>query len=153
MRKIVKSFFKKRVNNSIRKNNQKRLKAFTLTEVMVVLVIIGILMLIALPKMAGLFSKAHSVEAQKQLQYLASLELTYYQTKGRYSNNLAELGFTPPKTVQVENGTSKYIYEIVRADQSGFLARATAVVDFDNDGIVNVWEVSNEGNVTQTVAD
>lgn len=153
MRKIVKSFFKKMVNNSVRKNKQKRLKAFTLTEVMVVLVIIGILMLIALPSMTGLFGQAHALEAQKQLQYLANLEETYYQTKGRYSNDLAELGFTPPKTVQVDGGDAKYIYEIVKADNTGFIARATAVVDFDNDGIINVWEVSNEGSVTQTVAD
>ena len=145
----MKTFFNKLIN----KNKQKRLKAFTLTEVMVVLVIIGILMLIALPNLTGLFGKAHSLEAQKQLQYLATLEATYYQTKGRYSNDFAELGFTPPKTVQVDGGDAKYIYEIIRADNTGFTARATAVVDFDNDGIMNVWEVSNEGNVTQTVAD
>jgi type IV pilus assembly protein PilE len=144
---------KKIIKKSISKNTQKRLKAFTLTEVMVVLVIIGILMLIALPNMAGLFSKANSLEAQKQLQYLASLEESFYQTKGRYSNDLAELGFTPPKTVQVDGGDAKYIYEIMRADQMGFLARATAIVDFDKDGVMNVWEVTDDESVKQTVAD
>lgn len=153
MSNIVKSFFKKIVDNSQRKNNQKRLKAFTLTEVMVVLVIIGILMLIALPKMTGLFGQANSVEAQKQLQFLANLQETYYQTKGRYSDDFAELGFTPPKTVQVDGGDSRYIYEILRADQTSFIARATAVVDFDRDGIMNVWEIKNDETLKQTVAD
>lgn len=134
------------------KNKQKRLKAFTLTEVMVVLVIIGILMLIALPNLTGLFGKAHALEAQKQLQYLAALEETFYQTKARYSDDFGELGFTPPKTVQTD-GDAKYNYEIVRVSQSSFLARATAVVDFDKDGVLNVWEVGEDGKVLQTVAD
>lgn len=134
------------------KNKQKRLNAFTLTEVMVVLVIIGILMLIALPNLTGLFGQAHSLEAQKQLQYLASLEETFYQTKGRYSNDFAELGFTSPKTIQI-GGDSKYTYEIIRANQMTYVARATAVVDFDKDGVLNIWEVTNEGNVVQTIAD
>lgn len=134
------------------KNKQKRLQAFTLTEVMVVLVIIGILMLIALPNLTGLFGKAHAVEAQKQLQYLSTLQETFYQTKARYSDDFGELGFTPPKTVQVQ-GDSKYNYEIIRVTQTTYLARATAVVDFDKDGILNIWEVGEDGKVLQTVAD
>ena len=37
----------------------RQLKAFTLTEIMVVLVIIGILTLIALPNMTGIFLDKH----------------------------------------------------------------------------------------------
>lgn len=50
------------------------LKAFSLPELLVVLVIIGILVLIALPNLMPLISKAKSTEAQQQLVFLHTLE-------------------------------------------------------------------------------
>lgn len=47
----------------------KRLNAFSMSELLVVLVIIGILVLIALPNLMPLISKAKSVEAQQQLVF------------------------------------------------------------------------------------
>ncbi|MEX2379157.1 MAG: prepilin-type N-terminal cleavage/methylation domain-containing protein, partial [Vicingaceae bacterium] len=44
-----------------------KIKAFTLTELLVVLIIVGILVLLALPKLMPLISKAKSTEAQLQL--------------------------------------------------------------------------------------
>jgi prepilin-type N-terminal cleavage/methylation domain len=42
----------------------KKIKAFTLAELMIVLVIIGILVLLALPNLMPLISKAKSTEAK-----------------------------------------------------------------------------------------
>ena len=127
----------------------KRLKAFTLTELMVVLVIIGILMLIALPVFDGIFGDAYSVEAQNQLKYLQSRQKTYYQRYFKYSR---EIGFTAPKTLH-ESGDARYTYEIVSASQTSFIARATAIADFNNDGNINVWEIDQEGRLREVVAD
>lgn len=129
-----------------------KLKAFTLTELMVVLVIIGILMLIALPIVMPLISKTHSLEAQKQLQYLANLEKSHYQMHFKYSDDFNEVGFQPPKTV-LDGGTAKYTYEVTNTAQNQFAAKATAVVDFDQDGIFNVWEIDQDGNLKQVVPD
>ncbi len=72
----------------------RKLNAFSLPELLVVLVIIGILVLIALPNlMPPLISKAKSVEAQQQLVFLHSLQQSYFFTHSRYSSSLDELGF------------------------------------------------------------
>ncbi|MEM7104353.1 MAG: prepilin-type N-terminal cleavage/methylation domain-containing protein [Bacteroidota bacterium] len=129
-----------------------KLKAFTLTELMVVLVIIGILMLIALPNVLPLIAKAHSLEAQKQLQFLASLQESHYQVNLKYAAEPGEIGFIAPKTIP-EGGDAKYDYQVISAGQNNFLARATAVVDFDNDGIINVWEIDQDGKLRQVTPD
>jgi type IV pilus assembly protein PilE len=131
---------------------QVTLKAFTLTEVMVVLVIIGILMLIALPNFTALFEDAHSLEAQTQLEHLANRQNMHYNKHFKYVDDFGALGFEAPKTVQ-EGGTAKFAYDIVKSDAVEFLARATAVVDFDNDGIFSVWEIDKEGNPARIVPD
>lgn len=48
----------------------KGLRAFSLPEMLVVLVIIGILVLIALPNLMPLISKAKAMEAQQQLAFV-----------------------------------------------------------------------------------
>ena len=53
----------------MRRVSEKRLRAFSLPEMLVVLVIIGILVLIALPNLMPLISKAKSMEAQQQLAF------------------------------------------------------------------------------------
>ena len=119
---------------------------------MVVLVIIGILMLIALPVFDGIFGDAYSVEAQNQLKYLQSRQKTYYQRYFKYSNDAREIGFTAPKPLH-ESGDARYTYEIVSASQTSFIARATAIADFNNDGNINVWEIDQEGRLREVVAD
>ncbi|MBK8562380.1 MAG: prepilin-type N-terminal cleavage/methylation domain-containing protein [Saprospiraceae bacterium] len=134
------------------KQNLSTLRAFTLTELMVVLVIIGILMLIALPIFDDLFGEAYSIEAQNQLKYIQSRQQTYYQKNFRYSGDFQELGFTAPKTLD-EEGEARYTYDVVDAGKSSFLARATAIADFDKDGNVNIWEINQEGKLTEVTPD
>jgi prepilin-type N-terminal cleavage/methylation domain-containing protein len=49
---------------------KKRVKAYTLTEILVVLIIIGILVLLVLPNLLPLITKAKSLEAKTQLTHL-----------------------------------------------------------------------------------
>ncbi len=126
--------------------------AFTLTELLVVLVIIGILMLIALPNLMPLISKTHSLEAQQALTTIQKLEKSYHQMHVKYTPDLLELGFEPEKTVQ-EGGNAKYSLEITTASVSGFTAHARAVVDFDQDGNFNEWEITEEGNLKEITKD
>ena len=128
------------------------LQAFTLTELMVVLVIIGILMLVALPIFDDLFGDAYSVEAQNQLKYLQSRQQTYYQKNFSYTSDFQQIGYTPPKTLH-EEGDARYTYEIVQAGKNNFLAQATAIADFDNDGNINIWEIDQEGKIRELIPD
>lgn len=132
----------------------KKIKAFTLTEVLVVLVIVGILVLLALPNLMPLITKAKSTEAKMQLEHLFTLEKTFFYEKSRFSNDLAAIGFIQEELVtDSDNGRANYRIEIVEADGTSFRARATAVVDFDADGVFNVWEIDQNKNLVEVVQD
>jgi type IV pilus assembly protein PilE len=126
--------------------------AYNLQEVLVVLVIIGILLLLALPNLMPLISKAKSTEAQLQLSHIYNSQTTHRYMYSKYSTDLSEIDFEAPKTVN-ENGRANYSYEILSATNSTFKARATAVTDFDGDGIFNVWEIDENGAPKQIVKD
>ena len=119
---------------------KRRYRAFSLSELLVVLVIIGILVIIALPNLMPLISKAKAMEAQQQLGFLHSLQQSHFYTYSRYSDSLDEIGFEQASLVN-EGGNANYLIEIVEASEDGFVARATAVVDFDKDGTFNEWEI------------
>jgi type IV pilus assembly protein PilE len=134
--------------------NVKKLNAFTLTEVLVVLVIIGILVLLALPNLLPLITRAKSTEAKIQLEHLYTLQKTFFYEKSKYTNDLPTLGFVQEQLVtESENGNANYRIEIVEAGPTVFTARATAVVDFDADGVFNVWEIDQNKNLRETVQD
>jgi len=133
---------------------RKRLKAYSLTEILVVMVIIGILVLLALPNLMPLITKAKSTEAKVQLQHLQTLQKNYFFEKSKYSGNVEEIGFVQEKlSTDGKDGKANYRIEVVRADQNTFLGRATAVVDFDGDGTFNVWEIDQDKNLKEVIAD
>jgi type IV pilus assembly protein PilE len=129
-------------------------KSFTLTELLVVLVIIGILVLMALPVLMPLISRTRSVEAKQGLKHLYTLQKTHFYEFSKYSADLEKIGFEQEKLVtDGEDGKSNYDFQVVNADSKSFLARATAVVDFDGDGEFNVWEIDEKNNMVEVVKD
>ncbi len=130
----------------------KKIKAFTLPELMVVLVIIGILLLLALPNLMPLISKAKSTEAQLQLEHVYTLEKSYFYLHSKYSANFDDIGFEPSKSLN-EGGTANYKIAITDATNNTFKAMATATTDFDGDGTFNVWEIDQEKNLKEVIKD
>ena len=133
-------------------SSRKNSPAFSLPELLVVLVIMGILVLIALPNLMPLISRAKSTEAQQQLVFLHSLETSHFYSYSKYSESLEELGFEQAALV-TDGGNANYRIEIMEADEKGFKARATAVVDFDRDGTYDIWEIDQDKNLRQIVKD
>lgn len=130
----------------------KRLHAFSLPEMLVVLVIIGILVLIALPNLTPLISRAKAMEAQQQLAFVHTLQKSYFYTYSRYSDSLDEIGFEQQPLV-TDGGNANYRIEIVEVGESGFKAQAVSVVDFDKDGQYNTWEIDQDKTLTEVVRD
>lgn len=130
----------------------KKVHAINLQEMLIVLAIIGILLLLALPNLMPLITKAKSVEAQVQLKAIYNAQTTYRYMYSKYSADFLELDFEAPLTIK-ENGTANYQYQIINADNASFRARAEAITDFDGDGILNVWEIDETGTPKQTVKD
>ncbi|MDD7886025.1 prepilin-type N-terminal cleavage/methylation domain-containing protein [Flavivirga sp. 57AJ16] len=139
-------------NNRYEPTKTLKLPAYNLQEVLIVLVIIGILLLLALPNLMPLISKTKSVEAQTQLKFIYNSQTSYRYMYSKYSPDLNEIDFEAPKTVN-ENGTSNYTYEILSATNNSFKAKATAITDFDGDGIFNVWEIDENGTPKQIIKD
>jgi type IV pilus assembly protein PilE len=129
-----------------------KLKAYSLSELLIVLVIIGILILVALPNLMPLISRAKSTEAQQQLAFLHTLEKNHFYTYSRYSLSLEEIGFEQQPLVS-DGGNANYLIEIAEASEQGFKATATAIVDFDGDGIFNVWEIDQDKKLLEKVKD
>jgi len=125
---------------------------FSMTELMVVLVIIGVLVLLALPKLMPLVTKAKTTEAKLMLKQVYTLEQSYKFEHDRYSNILTDISFEQEKLI-TEGGQARYKIEIVSADEKSFAAQATSVVDFDNDGTFNVWVVDETGMIKEKVPD
>jgi type IV pilus assembly protein PilE len=129
-----------------------KVKAFSLQEVLIVLLIIGVFMLIALPNLMPLVVKAKSIEAQMQLKYIYNNQTSHRYLYSKYTSDLYELDFEAPKTVK-ENGTSNYRYEVMSSSNTNFVARATSITDFDGDGIFNVWEINENCTPKQIIKD
>jgi len=130
----------------------KKLPAFTMLDLLVTLILVGILVGVALPNLLPLISKAKSTEAQLQLEHVNTLEKSYFYEHSKYSNDLNELHFEPAK-LTTQGGNANYQVEVIEANNNTFRARATAVTDFDGDGTFNVWEVDQDKNVKEITAD
>ena len=134
------------------KKPEYRCKAFTLTELLIVLVIIGILVLLVLPSLMPLISRAKSTEAQLQLEHIHTLEKTYFYLHSKYSADFKDIEFEQIK-LTTEGGAANYQIQITEATNNAFKAIATAVTDFDGDGILNLWEVDQEKNLKEVTPD
>lgn len=132
--------------------NLKKIPSYTLQELLVVLVIIGILILLAMPSLMPLISRAKSMEAQMQLKHLYTLERNYFMLRSKYSRDMDAIGYEHEKTIE-NGGTANYSIEIIEATPTSFKARATALADFDGDGQINIWEINEEQELREVQKD
>lgn len=137
-----------RLKNLWQQGKKATVKAYSLTEILIVLCIIGILLLMVLPNQTSVISQAKAIEAQAMLNQVYGLQKSHFYRHSKYSSNLEELGFEQEQTVE-EGGQAVYKIEIIDASNDSFAARATAVSDLDGDGSFNTWEIDNKKVLTE----
>lgn len=130
----------------------KKLKAYSLFQIMVAILITGILTALAVPSIMKAVTKAKQGEAKTQLEHLYSLERLHFLEFSKYSSDFEELDFEQQQLV-TEDGGARYKIEIVDAGTTTFTARASAVQDFDGDGVFNVWEINHDRKLTEVIKD
>jgi prepilin-type N-terminal cleavage/methylation domain-containing protein len=121
-------------------------KGFTLIELMIVIVIIGILAAMAIPVFMQATSKSKQSEARAILKQIYVMEEAYRQENGAYACDGEEKSAGEDfGTIGVElMSSARYTYSIT-ADSNSFTATATA--NIDEDETVDTWQIDQAGNL------
>lgn len=127
-------------------------EGFSLTELLVVLVIIGVLALLAIPRFLNVVTKAKTSEAKRNLRTLHTYLEAHYFEHDQYTTDLLVLGFEQPVLVP-DGGPGYYQYTIELPADGQFIAKATSAVDFDKDGTFNEWQIDQLGILVESVPD
>lgn len=127
-------------------------EGFSLTELLVVLVIIGVLVMLAIPIYDNITTRAKITEAKLMLNQVHTLQESYHMEYDQYSDDLKRIGFQQERLI-TEDGRARYVIEIEHAEQNEYIATATAIVDFSNNGVFNVWEINQDGILTERTPD
>jgi type IV pilus assembly protein PilE len=99
----------------------KSVQGFTLIELMIVVLIVGVLAAVAVPSYQKYTRKAHRTEAETFMMTLAQLEQQYFLDSRTYASTIAALNTTTPTSVQ-----SNYTLSITpQGTPPGFTISAT----------------------------
>ena len=130
-------------------------KGFTLIELMIVVVIIGILAALAIPRFMRATTKSKQSEAKQILKQVYVMQHSYRQEKDTYwspagvqtavaGGSFADIG------VEIGLG-ARYTYSIT-ATATTFTATATSTV-LDDDATQDVWQITDTGVLSVTTDD
>ena len=99
--------------------SQRTRAGFTLIELLIVIVIVGILVAIAIPRFAARRTTERAAPLRTSLERVVTAQEAYFAQHQRYASDLAALGLRPEGTAQIVIGGAGV------ADGSGWSATAT----------------------------
>jgi prepilin-type N-terminal cleavage/methylation domain-containing protein len=109
-------------------------RGFTLVELMIVVVIIGILASIAVPKFTSVIAKTKLTELKSGLWHIVNLERAFYNAEDTYIEfaygaNAPKLGYSPP-----DKTNFSFSFSLSDTAAYGKEMDASHDVNFDGDG-------------------
>jgi prepilin-type N-terminal cleavage/methylation domain-containing protein len=114
-------------------------RGFTLVELTIVLLLIGILASIAIYTYRMMINKARMTQAKTVLSHLAKTQDIYYSDHDRYTDNVVLLDFDPVKYPYYN------VSVVLDNDAKNFLGIATGVGIMTGD----YWTITKDGQPTQ----
>jgi type IV pilus assembly protein PilA len=135
---------------------------FSLTELMIVVAIIGILAAIAIPKFMSFQARAKQSEAKANLVHIHTAEMAYFAEYNGYIDDFNAIGFG------VTGSSQRYYYELGKThsgtlppgctastldsvSSSGF--KAVAIGNIDGDSTCDVWTIDENKNLVNVTND
>jgi prepilin-type N-terminal cleavage/methylation domain-containing protein len=129
-------------------------KGFTLIELMIVVVIIGILAALAIPRFMRSTTKSKQSEAKQILKQVYTMQHAYRQEYNAYCLNGVTASAAAPITfaqIGVDiMASARYTYAMV-ATANTFTCTATG--NLDDDATNDIWTIDQAGTLTCTTDD
>jgi len=126
-------------------------KGFTLIELLIVIVIIGILAAIAIPKFAATKDKAKLASVKTDIRNFMTAEEAYFSDNGAYSTTLSDItgGSTPLMTLSQGNTAA-----VTAAGTGGYdvkIGNGTISTGSKGCEVTNNTGVATDGQITCTL--
>jgi type IV pilus assembly protein PilE len=130
-----------------------RLKGFTLVELLVVVLIIGILSAVAIPSYMTYILKAHRSAAVTGVLELASRQARYYTTHNNYTTSMVTLGYASDPMPLDSTNSHHFDLSVESADANGFVLKASPYGKQTNDKCgtyryTDLGRMTSEGDTT-----
>ena len=122
---------------------RKRFHGFSLMEVMIVVVIIGILAALAYPNLEKYLKRARQTEAKTNLSAIYTAQKIYFTLHQSYADDINE------PDLSLAQG-DPYTFTIQEASTSTFKAQAEGNID---DDALDTWPIDQDKNLLNTIDD
>ena len=125
-------------------STRKKFHGFSLMEVMIVVVIIGILAAFAYPNLEKYLKRARQTEAKTNLSAIYTAQKIYFTLYQSYADDINELDLS------LAQG-DPYTFTIQEASTSTFKAQAEGNIDDDDE--LDTWSIDQDKNLFNTIDD